>query len=820
MLFPSGIIDDAARSRSKVQGGGVYFEIRIPIWTTGLAVIINPGADVSMSAGRTETLMADIDGDGYPDFLSSTSDGTITASLNTHGRTNILRQVNRPLGGFFTVDYSRSGDTYAQPHNRWVLSNLVVNDGQPGDGQDTEVTSYAWSGGLYERRERQFYGFAQCVETHLDPANGNAPYRTVTRAYNNTSYYLKGTLAQESLADAQGRKFTEAAHTYAVRNEADQQPLADPADLTAVGFPQLVRTDKSWFEGQPAAAKSSYETFAYDKYGNVTAYLDSGDSGPSGVRQAQIAYHEDLVPYIVGKARSITVLAGGQTARQRTATFQPGTGDLLQVVKTLADGTQAVTDLTYDTAGNIATVTGPANAAGQRYARSYTYDPSVHTYVTSVSDSFGYTSTAEYDFRFGVTTRSTDLNNQSITTAYEQRWRPSAVTGPYQQGTGLATITMAYHPEAAIPWAQTKHLDLNRGPSATIDLETFTDGLGRATQIKKSSALHTSGDSASDVTSVSGRVVYDGLGRAIQQFYPATEPLGQQTVFNPAYDSVQPTVTTYDVLDRPLTVANPANETTRFAYDFGPDRNGAPQFRTTVTDANNIPRQTFRNVRNDITSVRLVNNGGSVSQWTSYSYDALDQILQVKDDKGNLTSSEYDNFGRRTAIVSPDAGRTEYVFDPASNLTRKITANLKAAGLAVNYSYQFNRLAAVTYPQNPAANAAYTYGGPGAPNGQAGRLARMTAQGGPVEHFYGPLGEVVKEIGTPAETVTTGPDPVFTTQYTYDTWNRIQCLTYPDGEVLTFKYDSGGNIRKRSSKGTYRCASRAGMIPGHEPLSF
>lgn len=111
-----------------------------------------------------------------------------------------------------SADYARTGNSYAQPHNRWVLSNLVVNDGQPGDGQDTEVTSYAWSGGLYERRERQFYGFAQCVESHLDPANANVPYRTVTRVYNNTSYYLKGTLAQESLAGAQGRKFTEAAH--------------------------------------------------------------------------------------------------------------------------------------------------------------------------------------------------------------------------------------------------------------------------------------------------------------------------------------------------------------------------------------------------------------------------------------------------------------------------------------------------------------------------------------------------------------------------------------------------------------------------------
>jgi hypothetical protein len=53
---------------------------------------------------------------------------------------------------------------------------------------------------------------------------------------------------------------------------------------------------------------------------------------------------------------------------------------------------------------------------------------------------------------------------------------------------------------------------------------------------------------------------------------------------------------------------------------------------------------------------------------------------------------------------------------------------------------------------------------------------------------------VVKEVRTPAQTTVTGPNPVFTTLYTYDTWNRIQNLTYPDGEVVSFN-DSGRLIK-------------------------
>src|SRR5208337_4569450 len=137
---------------------------------------------------------------------------------------------------------------------------------------------------------------------------------------------------------------------------------------------------------------------------------------------------------------------------------------------------------------------------------------SVNTYVTSVTDSFGYTSKAAYDFRFGLPISSTDINNQSITTTYDNAGRAIAMVGPYEQGTGRTTISMDYHPsDPSVPnspmsWAHTAHLDLNRGPSATIDTVTFADGLERVIQTKKSLALHGTGNASTDVMDVSGRV--------------------------------------------------------------------------------------------------------------------------------------------------------------------------------------------------------------------------------------------------------------------------------------------------------------------------
>ena len=484
---------------------------------------------------------------------------------------------------------------------------------------------------------------------------------------------------------------------------------------------------------------------------------------------------------MVGKADNIRILGGaggGTLLRERLATFEPGTGNLLEITKRLATagvgGTDATTTITYDQFGNLATLTGPANHAGQRYGFSYTYEGVANTHVASVTDSFGYTSTAEYDLKWSETERSTDINGQVITTTFDSVGRPVTVTGPYEQASGPFTIAMDYHPGdvGAVqpgfrPWARTRHIDTYRDINDTIDTITFIDGLKRVTQTKKDLALHTGDDTSADVMVVSGRSVYDGFARVVEQFYPVTEPLGTADTFNQTFDAIQPTTTAFDILDRKTNVTNPAGQATAFVYDFGPDRAGATQFRTAVTDANGIPREVFRDVDDDIVSVKLINQGGSQVLWTSYAYDPLDQIIAVTDAKNNVTNAEYDNFGRRTAIDSPDAGRTEYIFDLASNLHRKETANLRAANALITYNYDFNRIASRVYPLFPENNVAYTYGDPGADFNRANRAFRITAESGVQEMKFGPLGEMVEQVRTVATDA--GPDPVYTTTWTYDT---------------------------------------------------
>ena len=122
---------------------------------------------------------------------------------------------------------------------------------------------------------------------------------------------------------------------------------------------------------------------------------------------------------------------------------------------------------------------------------------------------------------------------------------------------------------------------------------------------------------------------------------------------------------------------------------------------------------------------------------------------------------------------------------------------MRAAGQQISYDYTFLRLNTITYPQFTENNVAYTYGAPGAAFNRANRIVTVTDESGLTEREYGPLGEVVKEtrtINSDTKGNSKNSPEVHTTAFTFDTWNRLQSLIYPDGEVLDFDYDSGGLV--------------------------
>jgi RHS repeat-associated protein len=239
------------------------------------------------------------------------------------------------------------------------------------------------------------------------------------------------------------------------------------------------------------------------------------------------------------------------------------------------------------------------------------------------------------------------------------------------------------------------------------------------------------------------------------------------------------------------------------SYGFKLDRDGVPRFHTLSIDANGNESESFKDVRERITSI-LQHNPESAQDdiWTSYYYNAVNELVQVKDDQYNVTQAIYDLSGRRTHLYNPDAGWTESRYDNSGNLVQKITANLRAEAKAITYDYDFNRLTNINYPNNTVNNVTYTYGNQ-ANFLNVGRITSITDASGESVFEYGKLGETTKETRT-LLTYTSKEPNTYTTQYRYDTWNRLRTITYPDGEILPHNYDSGGKLFSlQGKKGTY-----------------
>ncbi|WMX44034.1 SpvB/TcaC N-terminal domain-containing protein [Streptomyces roseicoloratus] len=794
-----GSFPDIAVDKNASLGGGVYFTVGLP--TPVGVFVFNPGVNATTGIGRAETSLRDVNGDGLADHVKSTRDDELLVAVNKTGRTNLLRSVSRPMGARIDLDYTRTGNTAAMPESRWSLSRTTVQDGVTGDGVDTRLTTFRYEQGRHDRLEREFLGFGRVVTEHRDPAADDAVRRMVTDEYRTDGHVGRGLLTRSLTTDGAGRPYRETLNSYRLHDTATGTE-ADPDSPTAAVFPQLVRVEEKYHEGVATEGRSTYTDLSYDAYGNVVRTLDTADEGTAddlettyGYSAADPACRDRGVVGIANALRQ-KAAATGTVLRHREADVDCATTEIRQVREYLDDDTAAVSDLTYHPDGNLRTSTGPPNATGQRYTLTYGYDTVVGVHVESVVDSFGYRSSSTHNLKYGLPERNTDHNDQSVRMSYDSVGRLDTVTGPYETGGGPATIDFEYHPEAPVPYATSKHLDRTATGvrTDTIDTITFSDGLKRILQTKKDADVAaTPGATPARVMTVSGRLKFDAFGHAVEKYYPVTEPKGAtNTTFNTAFDTVAPTEETFDVLDRSVKTVQPDGITTSTAYAFGPDRAGTTRFETTVTDGNGKQRRTYTDVRGVTTAVKEFN--GPTAIWTGYTNDPLRRVTAITDDKNNVTRAAYDGLGRRTVFDSPDAGRTETRYDLAGNITAKITPNLRAASRTITYEYDYSRLKAIRYPTFPGNDVSYSYGAPGAPDNAASRITEVHDAAGTVTRAYGALGEVTKETRT--ITATGGAPRTYTTAWRYDAFNRVLQLTYPDGEVLSYAYDSGGQVTR------------------------
>lgn len=780
-------IEKSSSIGTSLNGAFTYCFI-IPIPFAPLKICINPSGNYGGGASRQLAQMVDINGDGFPDLASSNDANDLRVRLSTIGKTNMLKTVYRPMGASFSMDYKRMGNTYEMAQSKWVLSKVEIFDGLNGDGPTRTANRFEYADGYYDRRERDFYGFATVISTQLNTADNDAPYRVVTQEYNNQNYYEKGLLLREVMIDAAGNRYTETLNTYEVRDITTGIPLASPTtNVMDPGFPALLKTEKRFYEGQQTAGLSTETHWKYDLAGNIIQYTETGDGTPQDSLQAVIAYHTLPSVGLSSIPNSIRVQAGDQKDIRRREADIDSQANVVQIRQYLDSNTFANFDMEYDVYGNLSKITRPPNDSMQRLWFAYDYDPVVHTYVVKTTDTFGLSSTAVYDYLYGQLLGSTDANGQQMKYTIDAQGRINTITGPYEKD---YTIAFDYHPDAAVPYAKTRHYDPETGQD--IETYTFMDGLMRPVQVKKTGAIF-SGDGATDnvVYIVSGQTKYDAFGRTVEEGQPTIEPLGNPSNLN-TDPAVRPTSTEYDILDRPVLVTLPDDSQQKTVYDFGSDSSGYKAFLTKATDPMGFVQETYTDLRERKRATRVFDPGAI---WTGYRYNAVSELLAVITHNNDSTQYTYDRLGRMTRVVHPDFGENRMTYDLAGNMTTKSTPNLRdsiADTAVIRYSYSFGRLARIDYPDNYQNQVEYRYGEPGAKHNRAGRVWLQIDATGGQEFFYGPLGEIVKTIRTIV--VNPANQQTYVWEAQYDTWNRIQTQTYPDGELVDYAYNRAGKV--------------------------
>lgn len=762
----------------------------IPIFV--VRTCINPSSSIFRGVGKQKSMINDVNGDGYPDYLTSNGENQLEVRASTIGRTNLLKSIKNPIGGTITLDYKIEGNTYGLPYSIWALSSIAVDDGLVGDGVDVSKTKITYGNGHYDRHERTFLGFEEVKVHHLDEKD--AIYRTIVNQFDIKNIYRNGLLKNQDILDVEGNLYKSFVYQNQLKDVvsgADFIPSQENSD-NAMAFPALIEKKTIYYEGSDSLSMQTSMLYIYDRFGNVVEERDLGNGSNMDILTTEYTYHDDSLKYFKSYLKEVkkTIHSG---LRQHSKYEIDDRGNITRLSHLLEDGQSANYDMQYDEYGNVLQVLRPENHVGERLQYDYVIEDELHQYPITENDNYGYITHRKYDLWYGHEIQEIGINQDTSTQIYDHRGRLWLVRYAMEHRDNQPySIKMEYASDAEIPYAVAHYFDPEQ--EGDIDIYSFSDGLGRTVQLKKEFDLFKGKSSPNEVKMiVSGTEIFDAFGRVIEEYHPIEETLGRETRFNEGLDNIPPLTTTYDVLDRPVQMIERDGGVALYQYKIATTNNGITSLVTNLRNANGNTGDEFYDIRGRLIASRKDSPDGDI--WKYYQYNGLSELETVTDQNGNVIRYEYDWLGRRTKVHYPDAGITELEYDLTGNLRHRITSNIReviSKDGSIRYSYDKERLVQIDYPKYFQNKVQIHYGSPTDSLNRAGRVWLLEDAAGGREFSYDINGEIIKTIRTTM--VNRSNVFTFVWENEFDTWGRIQQMIYPDGEVVTFDYDRGGKL--------------------------
>lgn len=639
----------------------------------------------------------DFNGDGKTDLVDY---GSYSASANVQlsgNAINLATTIKNSFGGSVSSNYvasSNYSNTYL-PFVQQTVSSVTTDDGMG----HSFTTNYSYQGGKYDIPSREFRGFS--LVTATDP----------TGAYTKTGFLqtdqLKGKPSSVETYDVTNTLYAKAVNTWSYTTP-----------FTGAVFPFLSQEDLYSYDGG-AAAKQARTKYVYDSYGNVKEIDRLGDVGiTTDDRYDYMEFAYNPSTYIVSlPSRVYTNNSAGIKVSETwnyydgatNYTTAPTKGDLTQVCRWLAGGTNPCATFGYDVYGNRTSAT---DANGN--TSSIVYDATYQTFPVTETNALNQSVTKTY---WGVNTALTpiagtyavpgmaatvtDPNMVRIDSYWDALGRPSATVIPPNIAAAPTTKSVYYNYQSATSPAGTlvqKRINVGQG---TIDAYTFVDGLGRTIQTKTPAPDGTN-QMVTDTT-------YNSRGLAETVSIPYLKPI--TSTYVAPNTAVKKTTTLYDPLQRVSRVTGTDETYSTASYDrwtaTSIDPNGRKKVKTydafgRLTQVDEYTGADGRNPAIPATTFTLYAT-------TTYAYDLFDaagnNIQTIVDTLGNKTTTTHDTLGRKIAMHDPDMGDWSYTYDPTGNLKTQTDAK----GQVVTFVYDpLNRIKTKTVsdtspPSAPAA---------------------------------------------------------------------------------------------------------------------
>jgi len=534
-------------------------------------------------------------------------------------------------------------------------------------------------------------------------------------------------------------------------------------DTTFDGFGDLTQETVKDLARDGTGATKRVTTISYltgTAYSNANIYDRPAQvtvtDGTNTLAQTVIGYDNYSSPY------TMTATSGLANHDSAYSTSNTTRGNPTSIARYVNGSTALTTYLGYEDTGNVLAIKEPNGNV-----ISAVYGNCNNAYPSSVTVPGG-NQTLTVECQMGLPTQVKDPNLAAVGISYDTYGRLISTSNP--DGGGISSVS----------YDDPNNTKTTVKVDASQNLVQYqvSDGFGRGIYAQTQSP---------GVGWDTVETVYDSRGRVMKVSNP------YNTTHAPAAGT-QFTQTSYDGLNRPLTVTAVDGSVSRYSYN---------QNATQVTDPKGVARVLQVDGFSNLWKVCEVSGqSGSAAcslaiaasgYLTAYTYDMAGRLTLVA--QGAQTRSwSFDWLGRTTSATDPETGTTNYTFDSvtnglcsggASTSTGALVFMSDAANMTTCFNYDtWHRLTQKAFSSGQT----YTYAYDAASGNGLGRMTSATAPTVSLSYAYDSMGRPTTVSEAPAGLGS------FNTTYQYNYLSAVTVLGAPSSRAVNYSYDAKGRL--------------------------